>query len=133
MKKAVIFDMYGVLLSRKLFLRTREKAETVEIVQGLRDKGVRLMLLSNIFLHGSAHYKNKYQFIKLFEKLYFSSDIGFAKPDPRAFELVLRENNLRPEECLFIDDTKRNVEAARRLGIESHLFRGTAGLREFLK
>ncbi len=125
--------MYGVLLSRKLFLRIREKAETVEIARGLKERGMRLILLSNIFVHNSAHYKNKYQFTKLFEKLYFSSDIGFAKPDSRAFELVLRENNLRPEECLFIDDTKRNIEAARRMGIESHLFRGTAGLREFIK
>lgn len=134
MKKAVIFDMYGVLLSRNLLLRERENVEVAKVAAELKERGVRLFLLSNIYIRGSAHYKAKYGFIKLFDQLYFSSDIGFAKPDRRAFELVLKENNLEAGDCLFIDDTRANVEAARALGIESHLFRKNIHkLRDFLK
>lgn len=134
MKKVVIFDMYGVLLSRNLLLHERENAEVAKVAAELKERGVRLFLLSNIYIRNSAHYKAKYSFIKLFDQLYFSSDIGFAKPDRRAFELVLKENNLEAADCLFIDDTRANVEAARALGIESHLFRKNIHeLRDFLK
>jgi putative hydrolase of the HAD superfamily len=39
------------------------------------------------------------------------------KPNTEIFKFVLEENNLNPENCLFIDDTKENTESASRLGI----------------
>ena len=39
------------------------------------------------------------------------------KPDATIFEFVLTENNLKPEECLFVDDTLENTKAASTLGI----------------
>ena len=66
------------------------------------------------------------------DKLYFSSDTGLAKPDPRAFEIVLKENNLKPEEVIYFDDSKNNVAAAEALGIESHLYTTPERVRELL-
>lgn|SRR3569623_1097811 len=120
MKKAVIFDMYGVLLLRK-FLREREHEHMTQVVDELHAQGYKLFLLSNIYTRRSSYYKKKYPFLARFDKLYFSSDTGFNKPDPRAYEQVLKENGLAPEDCIFFDDTRRNVEAARRLGIDAHV------------
>ena len=53
----------------------------------------------------------------LFEKVYFSYETGIRKPDAGAFKLVLEENGLVSQETLLIDDSKLNIESARKLDI----------------
>jgi putative hydrolase of the HAD superfamily len=52
-----------------------------------------------------------------FDKEYYSHIIQKRKPDANAFEQILNENNLKPEETLFIDDSIQHVEGARKLNI----------------
>ena len=54
----------------------------------------------------------------LFEKVYFSYETGIRKPDAGAFKLVLEENGLVSQETLLIDDSKLNIESARKLDIQ---------------
>lgn len=130
MKKAVIFDMYGVLVHRHFIINEVADPEMIQVVREIKERGARLLLLSNIYIWNSEHFKKKFRFLELFDKLYFSSDIGLAKPDPRAYELVLTENNLKPEDCIFFDDNEKNVAAANALGIESYVFAGPQQVRE---
>jgi len=53
-----------------------------------------------------------------FEKVYLSHEVGKRKPTQEIFQLVLDANNLKVEETLFIDDTKKHVKAAKKLGIQ---------------
>lgn len=55
------------------------------------------------------------------EKLFVSSEIGLRKPDAEAFEYILKEIAVEPEELLFFDDTLENIEGAERLGIQTVL------------
>ena len=54
-----------------------------------------------------------------FEKVYLSHEIGMRKPDQEIFEFVLSQNNLEPEETLFIDDTIGHLKGAASLGIKT--------------
>ncbi|HVV14871.1 MAG TPA: HAD-IA family hydrolase [Candidatus Paceibacterota bacterium] len=132
MKKTVIFDMYGVLVRRNFFINEEEDTEMVALVRELKERGTQLLLLSNIYIWNSAHFKRKYRFLELFDRLYFSSDTHFSKPDPAAFRMVLEENNLSSEDCVFFDDTKANVEGAKALGIEAYVFEGPDATRKAL-
>jgi putative hydrolase of the HAD superfamily len=85
----------------------------------------RLFLLSN---SNQIHYdcymgrfekEYGYSMELLFEKLWFSFQLGLLKPDPEIFRYVLNEAGLIPEETLFIDDTLVHVEAARSVGINA--------------
>ena len=58
------------------------------------------------------------EFYGLFDKVYYSSDIKMRKPDQEIFEYVLDQNNLSPEETLFIDDNEENIAAAKNVGIQ---------------
>ncbi len=58
-----------------------------------------------------------------FEKVYLSHEIHMRKPDSEAFMLILNENNLKPEETLFIDDTEQHIEGAKKVGIITHYLR----------
>jgi len=60
------------------------------------------------------------EFDELFNKSYFSFAEHLEKPDPRFFELILDHEGLLPEETLFIDDSKKNIEAAEALGIHTY-------------
>jgi putative hydrolase of the HAD superfamily len=87
-------------------------------------KRYRIFLLSNTNqVHIEAFSKiieREYGFRKfesLFEKVYYSSEIGMRKPDAEAFELVLTENKLNVKETLFVDDSIQHIEGAKAIGL----------------
>ena len=57
------------------------------------------------------------EFKDCFDKFYLSHEINLRKPDIDIYEFVLNENDLKANECLFIDDTKDNTDMASSLGI----------------
>lgn len=52
-----------------------------------------------------------------FSSFVISSRLGTAKPDPRMYRRALEELGLGPGEVVFVDDSKRNCEDARAVGI----------------
>ncbi len=54
------------------------------------------------------------------------------KPDPKIFELFLEQNQLRAEECLFIDDRPDNVKSAASAGFHAVCLRSIDDLRNVL-
>lgn len=61
----------------------------------------------------------KGDFNKYFIKAYYSHEINLRKPSKECFEFVLKKENLNAEETLFIDDSETNVEAAKKVGINT--------------
>lgn len=115
------------------FASEKENSEMIEIAEELKRKGITLFILSNNLRERTKYYNEQFSFLNtLFEKVYYSWQTGFIKPDRRAYQLVLEENNLRPEECLYFDDSQTNVDVATALGIESYLFVGSADVKQKL-
>jgi glucose-1-phosphatase len=54
-----------------------------------------------------------------FHKAYYSHLMLMRKPDAEIFEYVLNENDFKPEQTLFLDDNKLNVQGAGALGINT--------------
>jgi len=101
-------------------------------------KHYRLFLLSN---SNQIHYDSYVRSFReahgselsgLFEKMWFSFNIGIIKPDPAIFRYVLEDAQLKPEETLFIDDTLVHVEAARSVGIRAYHLGGDTDICEVL-
>ena len=66
---------------------------------------------------GESAYTN---FYNLFSKVYYSHEIGFRKPNKEPFQLILKENNLKANEVVFIDDSPQHIEEAKKLGFNTH-------------
>ena len=66
---------------------------------------------------GESTYAN---FYNLFNKVYYSHEIGFRKPNKEPFQLILKENNLKTNEVVFIDDSPQHIEEAKKLGMKTH-------------
>lgn len=62
---------------------------------------------------------HRYEFFKDFDGMIVSGDEGVTKPDRRIFDLLLSRYGLVAEECLFIDDNRRNTDAAEALGFKA--------------
>ncbi len=100
-------------------------AKRLELVSHLASDH-QLLVLSNT---NGIHVKKFNEFLKantgkddlnhFFDAVYFSHEIKMRKPDAEIYEFVLEENNLNPEETLFLDDNKTNLEAAEKLGIKT--------------
>ncbi|MEE4198513.1 MAG: HAD family phosphatase [Bacteroidales bacterium] len=96
----------------------------IRLIQSLQGR-YRLFLLSNT---NSIHYQKynrdlleQYGFglSSLFEKAYYSFDLGMRKPDLEIFEYVIKDSRLKPIETLFIDDAEANIESAQQLGLKT--------------
>lgn len=72
-------------------------------------------------------------FRDLFQKTYMSYEIGKMKPDPEFYNYVLDDIGCRPEEVLFLDDNKKNIEGAAALGIQTRLITKEQGINYWLE
>ncbi|MEU8795807.1 HAD family phosphatase [Streptomyces sp. NPDC048643] len=97
--------------------------ELIDYVRGLRSR-CRLGILSNSFVGARARETAMYQFDDLVEQILYSHEIGVCKPDRRAFDMTCSRLEVRAADCLFVDDYGVNVEAARAVGMQAHLFEG---------
>ena len=77
-----------------------------------------------------AHYiTTEMRFVRLFDGLFFSSDLGVAKPDAEFFRTVTHRLGHRPADVLFFDDLSVNVEGARSVGWLAEQFTTVERLR----
>jgi len=53
----------------------------------------------------------------LFDKIYFSHNIGAKKPEREAYLKITEENDLKPEECILIDNDIKNIKGAKDIGM----------------
>lgn len=70
---------------------------------------------------------------KHFENIYRSFEIGYKKPNKEAFLHVLKKIGSEPEECIFVDDLKTNVDAAKELGINGIIYKNLGQLKKDLE
>ncbi|WP_424494382.1 HAD family hydrolase [Salinimicrobium sp. GXAS 041] len=88
-----------------------------------KEKKYQLILLSNTNHIHIDWVKENVEFFEdfknCFDAFYLSQEINLRKPEPSIYQYVLEKHNLKPEDVLFIDDTKENTDAAEELGIHT--------------
>lgn len=107
--------------------------ERIELLKRLRDD-LPIYLLSNT---NSIHIKAFLKIVKesygdanlfdtIFTNHYYSSEIGFRKPNADCFEYIIKENDLEPNQTLFIDDSIQHVEGAKNIGLRAFHLKETS-------
>lgn len=106
---------------------------SVEILKVLKQQGYGLYGLTNWSAETFPYVYYKYEFFKLFIDILVSGREKMKKPDHEIYQLCLQRNNLKAEDCVFIDDSIKNIEASQALGIQSILFKNPKQLKQELK
>jgi putative hydrolase of the HAD superfamily len=111
-------------------LAYRKKPEVFKLIETLQKRGFLIGLLSNTE-QPVAEFLKRENFPDL-DAFICSCDIGEIKPNPFIYEEMLKKLNLKPNEVVFIDDLKENVEGAKKVGIQAIQFTNTSNLRKEL-
>ncbi|MBB4079507.1 2-haloacid dehalogenase [Lewinella aquimaris] len=108
---------------------------TVEILQALKASGkYRLLALTNWSHELFPWARQTFPFLELFENIMVSGEVGLQKPDPAIYRLLHETYDLKGyHDCVFIDDSLRNVEAARKEGLDTIRFENPEQLRRELR
>ena len=95
---------------RKIFQKS------VEVLNDLKNKDYECYVLSNWSWETFQGMDKEYPFLKKFDGLIISGKEKLIKPDEKIYKLAINRFNLVPEETVFIDDKKENIETANNLG-----------------
>jgi 2-haloacid dehalogenase len=111
-----------------------EIAGSVEILRELAAADVPLFALTNWSADLFPVALERFDFLDLFEDIIVSGEEGVAKPDPEIFEVLEERVSHRAglDDCIFIDDSAVNVQAASETGLDAVHFTGPEHLREDL-
>jgi 2-haloacid dehalogenase len=104
----------------------------VAILEELKDAGYELHALTNWSAETFPFARDRFAFLDRFQTILVSADVGLIKPDPRIFELLLARIGRTPAECVYIDDSAKNVAAAQALGLDAIAFQDAEALRDEL-
>lgn len=92
-------------------------------IRELKDKGFGVYYLSNFSDKAYVDCFDALDFIPYTDGGILSYRDRVIKPDERIYRLLLSRYQLEAQECVFLDDTPANVEAAKKLGFAGIVFR----------
>ena len=98
--------------------------------EGLKKNGYKLGIISNMPKDILKYMRENFSWLKnkLFDTVIFSCDLRICKPDPLIYRQCLDNLDLSPVECLFIDDSEINIQAAKEIGLNVFHYRGLEDL-----
>jgi putative hydrolase of the HAD superfamily len=96
----------------------------IDLMRKAKEGGHRMGLLTNNVREWEPLWRSMLPVDEIFEVVVDSGFVGCRKPDREIYDLTLeRLGGIAPEECLFIDDTAVNCDAARALGMSAVHYR----------
>ncbi|MBE5947713.1 MAG: HAD family hydrolase [Lachnospiraceae bacterium] len=106
----------------------KEYLDTIELNEGFYEfvasakKQYKLAIISNDSSRWSKYIREKFQINQYFDVISISGDLKIQKPDSRIFELTLEKLELKAEDCVYVDDRRSYLGAARKVGMDTVLF-----------
>lgn len=105
--------------------------EVFDWAKNLKDKGYKVFLFSNQMKPRTDALKKEHD-LSFFDQRFISNELGMQKPDKKFFEYVYNRINIPLDQCIFIDDKKKNIEVSEELGVKGILFLSPPQLRKEL-
>lgn len=104
------------------------KPEMAALLEELKAKGARLILLSNTCKAHFDKVKAQFAFLELFDGCILSYEVGARKPEKKIFDAALEMGETPIQRCFYIDDVAEYVVAAKAMGLDGHHFKGVKEL-----
>ncbi|MGL3214894.1 HAD family hydrolase [Bradyrhizobium sp. BR 1433] len=99
------------------------RPEAARAITLAADAGFRLAILSNeLDLFYGTDFRSRLSILKRFDTIVDATHTGILKPDPRAYQSVLDELALEADNCVFVDDQRRNIAGAAACNMRTVLF-----------
>ncbi|MCM1174843.1 MAG: HAD family phosphatase [Blautia sp.] len=102
-------------------------------IQELKQKGYRTLYLSNFSGKAARECAKSLDFLPYMDGGILSCQEKVIKPMPEIYRLLIDRYRLVPEECVFLDDTRKNLTGAEAFGIHTILFQNQEQAKEELR
>ena len=93
--------------------------ESVSAMARARDKGVPMYVLSNMHANAWAYLEKTYECFSWCSGVVVSCEARLIKPDPAIYQHVCDKFSVTPQSCVFVDDMKKNTDAAIEFGMQA--------------
>ncbi len=103
-------------LLQQVVIALRPIPDMIELLTKLKAGGYHLHALTNMPNDIFNALYEKHKFWQLFDDINVSAKLKLIKPDAQIFEFILTKNQIKAENCIFLDDSLANVTAAKELG-----------------
>lgn len=88
----------------------------LRFIQSVQGK-YKLAIISNDSSEWSKYIREKFDINKYFDVISISGDLKIKKPDERIFSLTIEKLGLKAKDCIYIDDRRGNLTAAKKMGL----------------
>ena len=109
------------------------RPEMIEFARSLKERGMKIAILSNMHHDFLAYLNKECEWMKLFDVRVFSCELGIMKPELEIYQFLIQKLQTEPSKTLFIDDRQVNVDGAIKAGLKSKVFSGLADLPALAK
>jgi HAD superfamily hydrolase (TIGR01509 family) len=131
-KIAAMFGMPYADYRAQLDLHEVKDQALLDYIGELR-KTYKTALLSNIPKDSLSKRFTAAELTKYFDAVVASGDIGYAKPEARAYEIAAEQLGVRLDECVFTDDRQPYCDGAEAVGMQTILYTDFADFRTQLQ
>jgi len=100
----------------------------LEVAREVRNAGITTAILSNMPADLMHVIRREADWLGLFDKHFFSCEIGAVKPEPEIYQYVVKSLQVAPDSALLIDDNPENIASARKFGMRALHFESFNGL-----
>ena len=110
-----IEEMYkekDIALAKELEKKIPIKNGAYELLNYLRNKRYKLALATSASRERMEKQLRESNFITIFDEVVCRDDVTKTKPNPEIFIKAANKLNVRPEECIVIEDSAAGIEAA---------------------
>lgn len=109
-RSGVEYDPAGLI--ERMFQHFGHAHEMYALVRRAKEQGIATGLLSNSW--GNDYPREMWE--GMFDVTVISGEVGLRKPEPEIFDLTCARLGLQPQQCVFVDDLRHNIDAAVALG-----------------
>lgn len=92
----------------------------INLINKLKENNYKVYVLSNNN-KSAINYLKKCEEVKNIDGWVVSYEYKLVKPDEEFFKVLFNKFNLNPEECFFVDDKEKNINAGKKLGMNGHV------------
>lgn len=117
----------------RIELTIRQSDYSVGWIRRLKESGYHVYILSNYARRTYGLTRKELSFVEEADGALFSFEVCQVKPEPEIYRSLCERYGLVPQECVFLDDTQINVDAARAFGMQAILFAGYEDAVEWLR
>lgn len=112
-----LLEVSDIDLTQRICADLHPCAPMLALIEQAKMAGIKTAMLSNSWGTGGYDIYSGYDLPRYFDVVVVSDQVGFAKPDPEIYKIILTHLDLPAKECIFADDVPRNLEPASSLGM----------------